>query len=156
MRSSKRRVRLRTEEGSPSQESTRYVEHAGFYVAHPAILGAQAQATAKYELDVFQNAMTNNYAEYREYINRRTDAFTREHGEPPKAMDRKRIFESASPYLSHACETSFIWTTNPVALQKMFKERDNDAADLEYRRLAKKWKAVCLELWPNLFPEAWR
>nr|NIR30252.1 FAD-dependent thymidylate synthase [Gammaproteobacteria bacterium]NIR83799.1 FAD-dependent thymidylate synthase [Gammaproteobacteria bacterium]NIU05125.1 FAD-dependent thymidylate synthase [Gammaproteobacteria bacterium]NIV51962.1 hypothetical protein [Gammaproteobacteria bacterium]NIX86398.1 hypothetical protein [Gammaproteobacteria bacterium] len=28
----------RDEEGSPSQESTRYVEHAGRFVAHPAIL----------------------------------------------------------------------------------------------------------------------
>lgn len=139
----------RTEEGSPSQESTRYVEHAGFYVAHPAILQNRE------ELGFFASAMGRNYSEYRAYIDRCVSAYTAEHGAPPKGMDRKRIFESASPYLSHACETSFIWTTNPIALQKMFKERDHDAADLEYRRLAQTWKKVCLERWPNLFPESW-
>lgn len=140
----------RTEEGSPSQESTRYVEHAGFYVAHPAILDDA------HELALFKSAMGRNYVEYLNYIERRELKHFDEHGHQPAGMFRKRIFESASPYLSHACETSFIWTTNPVALSKMFKERDNDAADLEYRRLAKKWKALCLELWPNLFPESWR
>jgi len=139
----------RTEEGSPSQESTRYVEHAGFYVAHPAILENAI------ELEAFLRAMAFNYSEYLQFIARRSRTHFAVYGGEPKGMDRKRIFESASPYLSHACETSFIWTTNPIALQKMFKERDHDAADLEYRRLAKKWKSVCLERWPNLFPESW-
>lgn len=139
----------RTEEGSPSQESTRYVEHSGYYVAHPAILDKPD------ELDCFKSAMSRNYAEYRDYIRRRTESFTAAHLDPPKGMDRKRIFESASPYLSHSCETSFIWTTNPIALAKMFRERDNEAADLEYLRLARKWKRVCLERWPNLFPQPW-
>jgi len=140
----------RTEEGSPSQESTRYVEHSGCYVAHPAILNNSN------ELALFVGAMERNYLEYRDYIQRRTFEYADLHGgEQPKGMDRKRIFESASPYLSHACETSFIWTTNPIALAKMFKERDNEAADLEYLRLARKWKRVCLERWPNLFPQAW-
>lgn len=140
----------RTEEGSPSQESTRYVEHAGFYIAHPAILENEA------EMAHFKFAMGINYANYRNYIDRRAVDFEQKTGSPPKGMDRKRIFESASPYLSHACETSFIWTTNPIALQKMFKERDHDAADLEMRRLMKVWKPLCLKLWPNLFPESWR
>jgi thymidylate synthase ThyX len=97
-----------------------------------------------------------NYARYRNYIDRRSAKHASEHGgEQPKGMDRKRIFESASPYLSHACETSFIWTTNPIALAKMFKERDNEAADLEYLRLARKWKRVCVKRWPNLFPQPW-
>ena len=140
----------RTEEGSPSQESTRYVEHSGCYIAHPAIL-ADAQ-----ELEIFHNAMDDNYLGYLAYIRRREAAYSNAHGgERPKGMDRKRIFESASPYLSHACETSFIWTTNPIALAKMFKERDNEAADLEYLRLARKWKRVCLDHWPNLFPQPW-
>jgi thymidylate synthase (FAD) len=140
----------RTEEGSPSQESTRYVEHSGCYIAHPAILDKSD------ELDCFKSAMSRNYAEYRDYIQRRTEAYQRDHvGAKPIGMERKRIFESASPYLSHACETSFIWTTNPIALAKMFKERDNEAADLEYLRLARKWKKVCFEHWPNLFPQSW-
>ena len=136
----------RTEEGSPSQESTRYVEHAGFYVAHPAIIDDQE------ELGFFATEMGRNYTAYRAFIDRRVAAFEGEHGETPKGMDRKRIFESASPYLSHACETSFIWTANPISLAKMFKERDHDAADLEFRRLMKVWKPVCLERWSNLFP----
>jgi thymidylate synthase ThyX len=139
----------RTEEGSPSQESTRYVEHSGCYIAHPAILESAR------ELDEFEIAMKDNYEAYRDYIIRRSSEFELVNGAPPKGMDRKHIFESASPYLSHACETSFIWTTNPIALAKMFKERDNEAADLEYLRLARKWKKVCLEHWPNLFPQPW-
>jgi len=140
----------RTEEGSPSQESTRYVEHSGCYIAHPAIL-VNAE-----EVDRFARAMSRNYTEYRDYIQRRANVYADGHGgEQPKGMDRKRIFESASPYLSHACETSFIWTSNPIALAKMFKERDNEAADLEYLRLARKWKKICKEHWPNLFPQPW-
>jgi thymidylate synthase (FAD) len=139
----------RTEEGSPSQESTRYVEHAGYYIAHPAILEDPE------ELDCFASAMGRNYAEYRDYISRRETQYLRVYGNKPTGMDRKRIFESASPYLSHACETSFVWTTNPIALAKMLKERDNEGADLEYRRLAQVWKKVCLERWPNLFCQPW-
>lgn len=140
----------RTEEGSPSQESTRYVEHSGCYVAHPAILDNED------ELATFEIVMKQNYHEYNAYIRRRSEAYMgANNGATPKGMDRKRIFESASPYLSHSCETSFIWTTNPIALAKMLKERDNEAADLEYLRLARKWKRVALEHWPNLFPQAW-
>jgi thymidylate synthase (FAD) len=140
----------RTEEGSPSQESTRYVEHAGCYIAHPAIIDNAD------ELSYFKSAMGRNYREYLDYIRRRTAHFEEAYSAPPKGMDRKRIFESASPYLSHSCETSFIWTSNPIALQKMFKERANEFADLEYQRLAKKWKRVCLDHAPNLFPESWK
>lgn len=139
----------RTEEGSPSQESTRYVEHSGCYIAHPAILENDA------ELGHFRSEMQGNYDAYMRYIGRRTEEFTKSHGKPPAGMDRKRIFESASPYLSHSCETSFIWTSNPIALAKMFKERDHEAADLEYLRLARKWKKICKERWPNLFPQPW-
>jgi len=139
----------RTEEGSPSQESTRYVEHSGCYVAHPAILDN------KDEMDCFASAMSRNYAEYRDYIRRCEATHSKTHGVPPTGMARKRIFESASPYLSHACETSFVWTTNPIALAKMFRERDHEAADLEYLRLARKWKRLCAARWPGLFPQPW-
>lgn len=140
----------RDEEGSPSQESTRYVEHSGCYVAHPAILDNEE------ELFCFASAMNKNYTEYREYITRREEAYKRDHaGAGPIGMARKRIFESASPYLSHSCETSFIWTSNPIALAKMFRERDNESADLEYLRFARKWKRICLEQDPALFPQPW-
>jgi thymidylate synthase (FAD) len=139
----------RTEEGSPSQESTRYVEHSGCYVAHPAILHDEE------EMRLFSAAMAYNYNEYRRYIERRDAAHVAACGAPAKGMDRKRIFESASSYLSHSCETSFIWTTNPIALAKMFKERDNEAADLEYLRFARKWKRICAERWLGLFPQPW-
>jgi thymidylate synthase (FAD) len=148
----------RDEEGSPSQESTRYTHHYGFYVAHPYLLregGVPDGGVRRFELDKFRSAMQSNYDEYVDYINRQVEAFTKERGEEPKGIERKRIYESASPYLSHACETSWIWTTNPIALAKMFRERDNDGADLEFRRLAKVWKKACVERWPNLFPQPW-
>ncbi len=140
----------RTEEGSPSQESTRYVEHSGCYIAHPAILDNE------FELQLFGSAMGRNYKEYTDYIARCEAVYKgANEGRSPTGMARKRIFESASPYLSHACETSFIWTTNPIALAKMFRERDHDAADLEYLRLARKWKKLCVARWPALFPQPW-
>lgn len=136
----------RDEEGSPSQESTRYVEHPGRYIAHPRILGD------RFELELFEGAMRGNYAAYNAYIWRQTLQHEEAHGEKPKGLDRKRIFESASPYLAHSCETSFIWTTNPIALAKLIRERDNEAADLEFARLAKAWKKLAVSRWPNLFP----
>lgn len=139
----------RDEEGSPSQESTRYVEHAGRYIVHPFILDDAI------ELEAFRRTCQANYDSYLDYIGRQNQLYEKEHGEKPKGLDRKRIFESASPYLMHSCETSFIWTTNPIALAKLIKERDNEAADLEFARLAKKWKRLCLERWPNLFPQPW-
>jgi len=150
----------REEEGSPSQESTRFTHHYGFYVAHPYILQlaqetTRSEAFAVDELDVFRGAMQRNYDEYLGYIERQVAEFKKTTGAEPKGMDRKRIYESASPYLSHACETSWVWTSNPIALAKMFRERDNDGADLEFRRLAKKWKRICVERWPSLFCQPW-
>jgi len=139
----------RDEEGSPSQESTRYVEHAGRYIAHPTVIDEQE------ELHNFMADMNHNYIRYRQYIDRRSAAHKAIHNEDPKGMARKRIFESASSFLSHSCETSFIWTTNPIALAKMLRERHNLAADREYQRLAGIWKKVALQTWPNLWPQAW-
>jgi thymidylate synthase (FAD) len=140
----------RDEEGSPSQESTRYTHHPGFYVAHPWIL------ESKGELDCFRSAMQFNYEEYVEYIARemeRVQALAPKH--VMSTLARKRVYESASAYLSHACETSWIWTTNPIALAKLFKERGGEGADLEFRRLARTWARVCVRMWPNLFPQPW-
>lgn len=139
----------RDEEGSPSQESTRYVEHSGRYVAHPKILNDAA------ELQEFEEAMRINRSYYVGYIGRRMQKHEAEHGHIPKGMDRKRIYESASAYLSHSAETSFLWTTNPIALAKLLRERDNPGADLEFQRLARKWKSVALNAFPNLFPQPW-
>lgn len=136
----------RDEEGSTSQESTRYTEHYGFYVAHPRNLNKPQK------LQKFADRMQRNYDGYLEYIAEEMAEFG---DRRPTTIERKRVLESASPELSHACETSWIWTTNPGAIAKMIKERDNDGADLEFRRLAKKWKKLCMTTAPNLFPQPW-
>lgn len=139
----------RDEEGSPSQQSTRYVENAGFYIVPPRYLedaGARQQ---------FERACHENYSAYRRMVAEEIHFHGARHGSPPRGMDYKRILEAASALLMHSVETSFVWTTNPMALAKLFRERDHDAADLEFRRFAKAWKALCLSRWPNLFPQPW-
>lgn len=137
----------RDEEGSPSQESTRYTEHTGHYIAHPWILGDPN------EMARFTQECQGNYDDYIAYVARQSGK------SPPhglsKTMARKRVLESASAILKHSVETSFVWTTNPIALAKMFRERDNAAADLEYLRFARVWKRACIAMWPNLFPQPW-
>ena len=135
----------RTEEGNPSQESTRYTHHYGHYIVHPRDIGDV------YEVEKFRYDMQHNYDIYCGYVDRQVEKYKEEYKKEPKNMDRKRIYEAASQRLDHACETSWIWTTNPVALMKLFKERTHEAADLEFQRLAKKWRDICLERWPNLF-----
>lgn len=142
----------RSEEGSPSQESTRYTYHPGHYVLHPGVVGA---GEGEEEEKIFAAAMEHSYDEYRAYINRRENAYIRQHDEKPKGLDRKRIYESASSYLHHSVATSFFWTTNPIALAKLVLERENEAADLEFARLARKWRLLAIDLWPNLFPQPW-
>jgi thymidylate synthase ThyX len=132
----------RDEEGAPSQESTRFTHHYGYYVAPPRDLDDDV------EMAHFRADMQDNYDSYLGYIERQFG----KHGGDPKGIVRKRIYEAASARLSHACETSFVWTTNPGALTKLFVERDSEAADAEFRRFARAWKRVCLERWPNLFP----
>lgn len=149
----------REEEGNPSQESTRYVEHSGRYIVHPRLLltsGNQSEQAHRKDMQArFADAMRENRSEYLAYIASEIDNFKQNHGVEPKGMDRKRIYEAASAFLSHSAETSFIWTTNPIALAKLIRERQHKAADLEFRRLARTWKAVALENWPNLFPQPW-
>lgn len=145
------------EEGAPSQESTRYTDHPGIYIAHPrmpevrdvvGINGMSWQA----ELGQYAAAMQCGYDEYLAYQQREIEAFKARHdGAMPKGMDRKRIYEAASSYLHHSCATSFVWTSNPMALCKFFEERVDAAADLEMQRFARVWRDVCLAWWPNLF-----
>lgn len=138
----------RSEEGSPSQESTRYTLHTGHFAVPPKIAGDC------WGIERFREAMQHAYDEYLDYVRVHEEAWLDRHGEPPKGADRKRIYEAASGFLpSQAC-TSFIWTANPASLHKMFVERCHEAADSEFQRLARKWRDLCHERWPNLFPES--
>jgi thymidylate synthase (FAD) len=138
----------RSEEGSPSQESTRYVEHPGWFVVPPYVLAYED------EVAYFEGNMGHAYAGYMEFITVRERVYAGEHdGKEPKGLDRKRIYEAASSYLPHSAMTSMVWTTNPAALGKLFMERLDESADLEFQRLAQVWKGLCVERWPNLFQE---
>lgn len=154
----------RDEEGAPSQESTRFTHHYGFFIAPPRYLekdGITSFPDEPYEGPMFQRlnkfrfAMKQSYAAYLDIVAFEVEMFEQKHGEPPKAMDRKRIYEAASSFLPHQAETSFIWTTNPAAIAKLCRERCDNASDLEIQRFAKKLKRVSVERWPNLFPQVW-
>lgn len=134
----------RDEEGAPSQESTRFTHHYGFYVAAPRDVDTMQALT-------FESDCQVNYDAYMQYLDSETTRWARAHGSEPKGMDRKRIYEAASHRLNHSAETSFLWTTNPAALTKLFIERDNELADAEFQRFAAKWKKICVAAWPNLF-----
>lgn len=137
----------RDEEGSPSQESTRFTHHYGYYVVHPKIHNSPSAVR------FFAKSMQDNYDSYLQYIDDEVEQYKAfHHNDSPKGIDRKRIYEAASSFLSHSCETSLIWTTNPMALRKLFRERCDEAADREFQRFANKWKAISLNRWPNLFP----
>src|SRR6202041_3622223 len=106
--------------------------HYGWFVAAPRDVGnADVLAT-------FREDMQYNYDTYLNYIAAEVQWWATEHGgETTKGMDRKPIYEAASHRLSHSAETSFIWTTNPMALTKLFIERCDEAADAEFPRFAK-------------------
>lgn len=137
----------RDEEGSPSQESTRFTHHPGVYIAHPHDLEDTA------ELERFRLRAQANYEDYCETIERKVQRFMELNGPAPKGLDRKRIYESSAGDLLMSCGTSFIWTTNPMALTKLFHERDDEVADMEMCRFARTLKRVSLFRWPNLFPD---
>lgn len=137
----------RSEEGNPSQESTRFTHHYGFFVCPPRYIGRAANETH------FRYSMESAYRAYLRAVEMETGLFKEVNGREPKSLDKKRIYEAASSFLPHQAETSFIWTTNPAAIAKFVQERDNEAADLEIQRFAKKLKRISLERWPNLFPQ---
>ncbi len=143
------------EEGAPSQESTRYCDHPGSYIAHPRMLEHRGYGPhgeeEQYELHHYEKVMQAGYDEYLDYQTREVAWFRQHNGREPKGMDRKRIYEAASSYLHHSCSTSFIWTTNPMAHIKLIEERVDAAADLEFQRLARTWRDVSLAAWPNLY-----
>ncbi len=136
----------RTEEGSPSQESTRYTHHSGHFTLHPRMAADPRQA-AQFAVD-----MNDAYARYQGYLTREFEAYAAEHGgKQPRRMARKRIYEAAAQLLPGAACTSFIWTTNPMALDKLFAERCDYAADLEIQQFASQLRELCYARWPNLF-----
>lgn len=136
----------RSEEGSPSQESTRYTHHPGHFVVPPRMIG-QERAVERFTED-----MNGAYRAYRDYIDRETEAHRAASGEEPRGMARKRIYEAAAGLLPMQAATSLVWTANPVSLQKMFMERTDESADAEFARLAGQWRELCVTRWPNLFP----
>ena len=140
----------RDEEGNPSQESTRYTHHPGHFIVHP-----RTEAGGAESVEQFRQDMQSAYDAYLRYISREVESYRAQHGKDPQQIDRKRIYECAADRLPMACATSWIWTTNPIALAKLFRERANEHADLEFQRFAYKWKALCLRRWPNLFCQPW-
>lgn len=139
----------RDEEGAPSQESTRYTHHPGFFTVHPR--DVEQGETA---IEEFRRHMQSAYDDYCSYLNQQIAEHEQQHGESPKGMDRKRIYECAAQRLPGAAATSFVWTTNPIAASKFFRERCDFAADLEIQRFAQKWRSVCYARWPHLFAES--
>ena len=145
----------RDEEGSPSQESTRFTHHYGFFIEPPRYGALEDQAYKEQMQQLFGMSMQDVYDRYTEAIDIECRAWLRIHGKMPTSIDKKRIYEAASSFLPHQAETSFIWTTNPSAIAKFVRERNNPAADLEIQRFAEKWRRICMERWPNLFPQPW-
>ena len=134
------------EEGAPSQESTRYCEHPGVYVAPPLIVGDERK------LERFRREMQRGYDEYLAFQEAEIEEFRQTHGgAEPRGLDRKRIHEAASFYLHHSAATSFIWTCNPVSHIKLIEERVDEPADLEFQRLGRKWRDASIEKWSNLY-----
>lgn len=123
----------RDEEGSPSQESTRYTRHPGWFVQHPGEKFPEA----------FAESMEWVYRGYLRAV---------AHAAALKGLERKRVYEAAAMLLPGAAATSMVWTSNPVALTKMIRERTAESADLEFRRFAELLGRICVQRWPALFP----
>lgn len=155
----------RDEEGSPSQESTRFTHHYGFFIEPPKYsstefeYASQSVATGlstthnQRSSEHFRLSMQQAYNNYLAAVEEECTAFEKFYGKKPTSIDKKRIYEAASSFLPHQAETSFLWTTNPMWIAKFCKERAHAAADLEMWRFARKLKRISVERWPNLFPQ---
>jgi thymidylate synthase (FAD) len=145
----------RDEEGAPSQESTRFTHHYGFFICPPKYLqpdgGGDVHAAGMRTF--FEVSMQTAYNNYLKAVALECGNWEEAHGKPATSIDKKRIYEAASSFLPHQAETSFIWTTNPAAIAKLVRERANNAADLEIQRFARKLRKVAFEYCPNLFPQ---
>jgi thymidylate synthase (FAD) len=148
----------RNEEGNPSQESTRFTHHYGFFICPPKYMRDDFDYSKghhqQFMQERFKRAMQMSYDHYLGAVEEECAAFQQKHGKQPSQLDRKRIYEAASSFLPHQAETSFIWSTNVAAIAKLVKERADNAADLEIQRFAKKLRKICVERWPNVFPQA--
>ena len=136
----------RSEEGSPSQESTRYTFHPGHFAVPPYVINGGPST-----VQTFRVAMESAYQRYLSFIDREESAWESKHGKKPTAIDRKRIYEAAAGLLPMQACTSMVWTTNPLALGKLFGERCSEFADAEFQRFAVKWREIAEARWPNLF-----
>lgn len=149
----------RDEEGSPSQESTRFTHHYGFFIEPPKYgMLSQMFNDESYMKRMqlhFRKSMEQAYGAYLMAVDDEVREWEKVHKKLPTSIDKKRIYEAASSFLPHQAETSFIWTTNPMAIAKFVQERADNAADLEIQRFARKWRGVCVARWPNLFPQPW-
>jgi thymidylate synthase (FAD) len=145
----------RDEEGAPSQESTRFTHHYGFFIAPPKYLDETQLGPKGMLLAFFRDSMQLAYGRYLEAVRMECEVWEKAHGKPPTSIDKKRIYEAASSFLPHQAETSFIWTCNPASIAKLVRERAHPAADLEIQRFARKLRKVAYEYCPNLFPQPW-
>lgn len=148
----------RDEEGAPSQESTRFTHHYGFFVCPPKYLDPSGPDDPVHRhgmTTLFTASMQSAYDNYLKAVALECGAWEAAHGKPPASLDKKRIYEAASSFLPHQAETSFIWTTNPAAIAKLVRERANIHADLEIQRFARKLRSISKASWPNLFPQPW-
>jgi thymidylate synthase (FAD) len=144
----------RSEEGSPSQESTRFTHHYGFFIEPPKYADCvlpDGQHHQQFMQDHFKKSMQQAYNNYLEAVVEECARFKNLHGRPPTSIDKKRIYEAASSFLPHQAETSMIWSTNASAIGKLVRERAHGAADLEIQRFAQLLRKVSVERWPNLF-----
>jgi len=144
----------RDEEGSPSQESTRFTHHYGFFIEPPRYQLTDTP-NAEYMRHQFKTSMELAYGAYREAIASEVENYKVHNGREPTGIEKKRIYEAASSFLPHQAETSFIWSTNPMAIAKFVRERADGSADLEIQRLARTWAKVAMDFAPNLFPQPW-
>lgn len=147
----------RDEEGAPSQESTRFTHHYGFFICPPRYIETAVANDALSRGAImqhhFETSMQSAYDNYLIAVRAEVEEYERAEGRLPTGIEKKRIYEAASSFLPHQAETSFVWTTNPAAIAKFVRERADQASDLEIQRFARKWRRVCVERWPNLFPQ---
>lgn len=139
----------RDQEGSPSQESTRFTQQNGFFICPVRRVGNEEL------VDQFRAQVQDAYDGYCDYIDQESERYFDTYGEMPKQLERKRIFEDAAGQLPGQAETSLIWTTNPGAISKLVRERAHESADLEFMRFARDLRTLCQRRWPNLFPQPW-
>lgn len=139
----------RSEEGSPSQESTRYTFHPGHFAVPPYVIDRGGAIS-----EVFEESMRDAYDNYLAFIDIEENRYLDTHSAKPTGIERKRIYEAAAGLLPMQACTSLVWTTNPMALAKLFRERCDASADREFQRFATKWREIATSRWPNLFPGA--